>query len=233
MSLVAEHIQSMHGYVYGEQPRDAGVLKLNTNENPYPPSPAVRDGLLGLDMDALRLYPDATAMALRETIAERYGLSSQQVLITNGGDEAIRLLATACLVPNSVMVSTGPGYALYPVIAAIQQARWLPMDWIATSVWIPTLRGDACNSAHGSFAFLTRTRQVVYCLVLRKLMHLPHGTVAFFSLTKPTSTWLIVSATMISCHGCLSTVTSYYFARFQRGIRARALGLVTCLATRS
>lgn len=127
MSFVTEHIRVMHGYEYGEQPSDASVIKLNTNENPYPPSPKVKAALASLDADALRLYPNATATALRESIASHHGLSAGQVLITNGADEAIRLLATACLAPHDVMVSTEPGYTLYPVVAAQLNARWLPM----------------------------------------------------------------------------------------------------------
>lgn len=128
MSFLADHIQTMTGYTYGEQPSELSVVKLNTNENPYPPSPAVREALVNLKLDELRRYPDATASALRERIAAEYGLATKQVLITNGGDEAIRLVATACLSPNSVVVSTEPGYSLYPVIAAVLNARYVPME---------------------------------------------------------------------------------------------------------
>ena len=127
VSFLADHIRDMRGYVYGEQPSDSSVIKLNTNENPYSPSPNVTTALAELDLVALRLYPDATATELRETIAMRYGLSPGQVLITNGGDEAIRLVATACLAPHDTMVSADPGYSLYPVVAAQLNARWLPM----------------------------------------------------------------------------------------------------------
>ena len=128
MSFVADHIRTMDGYTYGEQPSDPSIIKLNTNENPYPPSPAVRDVLVDLDLEHLRRYPDATSTVLREQIATKHGLTSRQVLVTNGGDEAIRLVATACLTSNSVMVSTEPGYSLYPVIAAVLNARCLPLE---------------------------------------------------------------------------------------------------------
>ncbi len=128
MSFIADHIRSMDGYTYGEQPSDPSIIKLNTNENPFPPSPAVRDALASLDLDQLRRYPDATSTVLRKQIAAKHGLTSGQVLVTNGGDEAIRLVATACLTPNSVMVSTEPGYSLYPVVAAVLNARCLPME---------------------------------------------------------------------------------------------------------
>lgn len=118
----------MDGYTYGEQPSDPSIIKLNTNENPFPPSPAVREILANLDLERLRRYPDATSTALREQIAAKHGLASGQVLVTNGGDEAIRLVATACLTQNSVMVSTEPGYSLYPVVAAVLNARCLPLE---------------------------------------------------------------------------------------------------------
>ena len=128
MSFLADHIQAMTGYTYGEQPSDFSVVKLNTNENPYPPSPAVGEALVNLQLDELRRYPDATSTALRERIAAEYGLTTDQVLVTNGGDEAIRLVATACLSPHSAVVSTEPGYSLYPVIAAVLNARYIPME---------------------------------------------------------------------------------------------------------
>ena len=127
MSFIADHIQAMRGYTYGEQPSDLSVVKLNTNENPYPPSPAVQEALANLDLDELRRYPNATSLTLRERIAAEHGLVAEQVLVTNGGDEAIRLVATACLTPNSVLVSTEPGYSLYPVIASVLNARYIPM----------------------------------------------------------------------------------------------------------
>ena len=118
----------MQGYEYGEQPQDPGVIKLNTNENPYPPSPRVADALKLADLDALRRYPDATSTKLRLQIATHHGLKPENVLVTNGGDEAIRLLATASLAANDLMVAAEPGYSLYRVMASIQNARYIPMD---------------------------------------------------------------------------------------------------------
>ena len=128
MNFVADHIRSMQGYTYGEQPHDRSAMKLNTNENPYPPTPKIQAALAALDLEALRRYPDATATALREAIAARHHVSSNQVLVTNGGDEAIRLVATACVSPNTPLISTVPGYSLYPVIAAVLNARFIPME---------------------------------------------------------------------------------------------------------
>ncbi|MGE5839216.1 MAG: histidinol-phosphate transaminase, partial [Deltaproteobacteria bacterium] len=76
-------------YVPGEQPQDRKYLKLNTNENPYPPSPRVKEFLESLEPDRLRLYPDPAAVKLREKIGERYGLTKEQVFVANGSDEAL------------------------------------------------------------------------------------------------------------------------------------------------
>ena len=121
--LLLPHIAAMTGYVYGEQPDDLATVKLNTNENPYPPSPAVQRVLNNLDAIDLRRYPDATAKELRQVIADEIGVKPNQVLATNGSDEGIRLLTTACLEPGATLVMTDPGYSLYPVLAAIQDAR--------------------------------------------------------------------------------------------------------------
>ena len=127
MSQVSSHIQDMAGYVYGEQPDDPHVVKLNTNENPYPPSPRVMEDLQTLDYSLLRRYPDATGQQLCQTLADMHGLEPAQVLLTNGGDEGIRLLATACVEKSGVVMAAEPSYSLYPVIAAIQNASYIPL----------------------------------------------------------------------------------------------------------
>ncbi|MCE2425362.1 MAG: aminotransferase class I/II-fold pyridoxal phosphate-dependent enzyme [Pseudomonadales bacterium] len=112
-------IEGMAGYVYGEQPDDPTVVKLNTNENPYPPSPAVRQALHRFDADTLRRYPPATAEPLRRLVAERLGVSPEQVVVTNGGDEALRLAITTFVDPGATFGSTDPGYSLCPVLAGV------------------------------------------------------------------------------------------------------------------
>ena len=112
-------IEGMAGYVYGEQPDDPTVVKLNTNENPYPPSPAVRQALHRFDADTLRRYPPATAEPLRRLVAERLGVSPEQVVVTNGGDEALRLAITTFVDPGATFGTTDPGYSLCPVLAGV------------------------------------------------------------------------------------------------------------------
>ena len=133
MTFVRPHIQRMKGYTYGEQPSDRTIIKLNTNENPYPPSPTIKEFLDSLDPATLRLYPDPTSSTLRSLIAEDHGLNPDQVVITNGADEGIRLVMTTFLEPSDVVAVTEPGYTLYEVVAKIHNARIsrtvLSSDW--------------------------------------------------------------------------------------------------------
>jgi histidinol-phosphate aminotransferase len=79
-------VHRLSPYVPGEQPKQDGIVKLNTNENPYPPSPRVLVAIASAT-DRLRLYPDPRASALRETIAAHYGVAAEEVFVGNGSDE--------------------------------------------------------------------------------------------------------------------------------------------------
>ena len=85
----------MEGYVPGEQPNAAGVIKLNTNENPYPPAPGVREALRSFNTDTLRRYPNPSCEALREQIAELHGVQPENVFVGNGSDEILALCTRA------------------------------------------------------------------------------------------------------------------------------------------
>ena len=84
------NIQRMQGYRWGEQPEDDQCIKLNTNENPYPPSPAVAQALADFASASLRTYPQPTADKLREQIAKLHNLDKEHVVVTHAGDEALR-----------------------------------------------------------------------------------------------------------------------------------------------
>ena len=141
MSYERANIRRMAGYAYGEQPDDPAVVKLNTNENPYPPSPSVAQALAAFDADALRRYPPAAADALRHVVAQHCGLAADQVVATNGGDEGLRLAITTFVDPGAALGMAEPSYSLYPVLADIQDcvlasvplsADWsLPEDFAA------------------------------------------------------------------------------------------------------
>ena len=133
MSFERETIRRMAGYVYGEQPADPTVIKLNTNENPYPPSPAAREALAAFDVDTLRRYPPATADPLRQQLAAQLGVNIDNVVAANGGDEALRLALATFVDPGATLGLAEPGYSLLPVLAAAQGCRVcavsLDADW--------------------------------------------------------------------------------------------------------
>lgn len=112
-------------YVPGEQPRLPGLVKLNTNENPYPPSPAVLAALndeLGEDAAALRLYPDPDAAPLKAAIAEQfadYGVAPAQVFVGNGSDEVLAHVFMALLKHERPLLTPDIGYSFYPVYAQL------------------------------------------------------------------------------------------------------------------
>src|SRR6266571_5080953 len=90
-------VRAMTGYVPGEQPQDRRYIKLNTNENPYPPSPRVIAAIRAATNDDLRLYPDPMANALRDRAAAVYGFDRENILAGNGSDELLNLIVRACI----------------------------------------------------------------------------------------------------------------------------------------
>ncbi|MDQ8204825.1 histidinol-phosphate transaminase [Pelagicoccus sp. SDUM812003] len=123
------HVRKLHAYTPGFQPKGTGWVKLNTNENPYPPSPMVDEALKEAMGDALRLYPDPRSMALREAAANLHGLSPDQLIFGNGSDDLLNLLvrAFACEKAAGYLM---PSYSLYPVLCGIQNSGVveLPFD---------------------------------------------------------------------------------------------------------
>jgi histidinol-phosphate aminotransferase len=103
----------MTAYVSGEQPKIAGLIKLNTNENPYPPPPEVLKAAWVAADERMRVYPDPVSLELREAIAKRYGLVPDQVLMGNGSDEILRMVCMAYLDPGEESAMLWPTYSLY------------------------------------------------------------------------------------------------------------------------
>ena len=104
-------------YTAGEQPKDRQFIKLNTNENPYPPSPRVAQAIDGL-CDSLRLYPDMEATALREAIARVSGVSPEEVFCGNGSDEVLAF-AFAAFFAGKTLLAPDVTYSFYPVYARL------------------------------------------------------------------------------------------------------------------
>lgn len=111
----SKRIRDAVPYVPGEQPKDRKFIKLNTNENPYPPSPRVLDAIRAAADDSLRLYPDPECLALRQAIAKREGLKPEQVFCSNGSDEVLAFAFQAFFDPDREIVFPRITYSFYPV----------------------------------------------------------------------------------------------------------------------
>lgn len=126
-AFIRQHIQALAGYIPGEQPTDPEVIKLNTNENPYPPPPGVMDALQSLSADDLRRYPDPVCMELRTLLAERYRCTPDQIIVGNGSDELLALTMRAFVENDGAVGYFDPSYSLYPVLADIQHVEKRPV----------------------------------------------------------------------------------------------------------
>ena len=126
-------VRSLHAYVPGEQPKGRKLIKLNTNENPYPPSPKVLSSVAKAVDGRLRLYPNPLCQPLREKLAELHGCTPDHLLIGNGSDEVLALLIRAFAEPEASLKPGSnpslarvqyfwPSYSLYPVLTDIHGA---------------------------------------------------------------------------------------------------------------
>ena len=133
--LVRPIVRKLHGYVPGEQPKVRGLIKLNTNENPAPPSPKVIRAIRSAADERLRRYPDPAARPLREALARFHGCKPENIIVGNGSDELLALATRAFAAPRQAGATTRrqiakqtiqyftPSYSLYPVLADIHGAR--------------------------------------------------------------------------------------------------------------
>ncbi|MEY2407718.1 MAG: histidinol-phosphate aminotransferase [Verrucomicrobiota bacterium] len=143
-SVIRPLVRQLHAYVPGEQPKIQGLIKLNTNENPYPPSPKVLAAIKDAVDGRLRLYPNPTSQSLREKLAKYHRCEPENIIIGNGSDDLLALAVRAFVEPqagrvaaNTRTVQAGghrfrdsastvqyftPSYSLYPVLAAIHGA---------------------------------------------------------------------------------------------------------------
>lgn len=133
--LIRPLVRRLLPYIPGEQPKIAGLIKLNTNENPYPPSPRVLAAVKGATDGRLRLYPNPTAQPLREKLARFHRCAPENIIIGNGSDELLAM-AVRCFVEPITGTSPefanrvqffSPSYSLYPVLAEIHGAQAYPV----------------------------------------------------------------------------------------------------------
>src|SRR5579863_9521628 len=117
-------------YVPGEQPRLADLVKLNTNENPYPPSPKVLAAIRAATSDDLRLYPDPEARRLREALAAYHGVAAANVFVGNGSDEVLAHAFAALLKHERPLLFPDVTYSFYPVYAQLTGVAYetAPLD---------------------------------------------------------------------------------------------------------
>ena len=125
MKYMCRHVQRLAPYVPGEQSRVRTLIKLNTNENPFPPSPKVLEAVKAAVDGRLRLYPNPTAQELREKLAQFHKCKEENVIVGNGSDELWALATRAFVEPKEGGIQYFmPSYPLYPVLADIQNPKW-------------------------------------------------------------------------------------------------------------
>jgi histidinol-phosphate aminotransferase len=134
--LIRPLVRRLNPYVPGEQPRIKGLVKLNTNENPYPPSPKVLDAIQSATDGRLRLYPNPTAQLLREKLARLHRCKPENIIVGNGSDELLAMAVRCFVEPaaqrnassRSLVQFFAPSYSLYPVLAEIHGAAPHPVS---------------------------------------------------------------------------------------------------------
>ena len=168
-------VRGLHAYVPGEQPKIKGLIKLNTNENPYPPSPKVLQAVKEAVDGRLRLYPNPTAQPLRQKLAKHHRCQPENIIVGNGSDELLALATRAFVEPkagkpsrlpcagampalscNTVQFFV-PSYSLYPVLAAIHGATARPVP-LLFDFGIPTgaeLRRERKWDFYAALTFVT------------------------------------------------------------------------------
>ncbi len=128
-SLLRKNIEDLEGYTPGAQPRQTGVIKLNTNENPYPPSPRVLAAVRRELNASLRLYPDPAARELRQRAAALYNVRPANVMAGNGSDELLSILMRCYVGGEDCVAYPAPTYSLYETLIAIQDGRSLKIPY--------------------------------------------------------------------------------------------------------
>ena len=117
-------VHKLTPYVPGEQPKLANLTKLNTNENPYPPSPKVLEALRAEAAETLRLYPDPNSDKLKTAVAEYHGLKANQVFVGNGSDEVLAHVFQALLKHDKPLLFPDITYSFYPVYCGLYQINF-------------------------------------------------------------------------------------------------------------
>ncbi|MEG4803240.1 histidinol-phosphate transaminase [Microcoleus sp. ARI1-B5] len=130
MNYFRQSIHEMSGYVPGEQPPlGTKIIKLNSNENPYPPSPKALKVLQEIDPEMLRRYPDPTGKIFRIAASEVLGVADDWILVGNGSDDLLNLIVRAVGEAGKQVVCPAPTYVLYRTLAQIQDAEFVEVPY--------------------------------------------------------------------------------------------------------
>jgi histidinol-phosphate aminotransferase len=193
-SLIRPLVRQLHGYVPGEQPKIKGLVKLNTNENPYPPAPKVLAAIKSAVDGRLRLYPNPTSERLRAKLAKLHGCDPENIIVGNGSDELLALATRAFAEPaastRSRTTSPGamvqyfaPSYSLYPVLADIHGAvkNPVPLDADFDIPGLAKLKKGGLWNFRAALSFITTPNapsgRAYSCDILEQLCRNQRGVV--------------------------------------------------------
>ncbi len=143
MGYFRDSIEHMAAYAPGFQPKLTEVIKLNTNENPYPPSPRVLEAIGQITAEQLRRYPDPVGNGFRLAAGEVLAMQPENILCTNGGDDLLNICLRACCDADRPVAYAQPTYSLYPVLAALQGCLTIEIDRNAPDAMDQLARHDA------------------------------------------------------------------------------------------
>jgi histidinol-phosphate aminotransferase len=131
LKFVRPTISRMAGYSPGEQPAPGTrIIKLNTNENPFPPSPKVMEAIRSVLGEQLRRYPDPNARIFCEVSAKVLGIAPDMIITGNGSDDVLAFALMTFDAPGSVLAYPDPTYSLYPVLAELDEVKTAPVTWL-------------------------------------------------------------------------------------------------------
>lgn len=130
LKFVRQTVRDMAGYAPGEQPHPGErIIKLNTNENPFPPSPKVMQAIRDVQDESLRKYPDPNSRSFCDAAAGVYGISPDMVITGNGSDDVLAFALMTFAAPGDLLAYPDPTYSLYPVLAELDEVKVAPVPW--------------------------------------------------------------------------------------------------------
>ncbi len=129
MGYFRDNIEKLAGYEPGFQPEQSDILKLNTNENPYAPSPAVTEAVAQMEPERLRRYPEPVGNQFRRAAAAVNGVGAENIMCCNGGDDLLTIAFRAFCDEGRAVAYPVPTYSLYPVLARLQGCEAIEVDF--------------------------------------------------------------------------------------------------------